>query len=157
MLQNLREKFTGWIAISILGLIGLSFVFVGLNYSFIGNTYAAKVDGVEIGVGQFENAYRDQLQSNPQLAQLPEQFRQQLRSNVLEQLIQQRVIDNYLDEAGYQISDEQVTAMIQGAEEFQVDGEFDIETYRMLLAQAIHQFRLFTGREYPDPEHVDIG
>ncbi len=136
MLQNLREKFTGWIAISILGLIGLSFVFVGLNYSFIGNTYAAKVDGVDIGVGQFENAYRDQLQSNPQLAQLPEQFRQQLRSNVLEQLIQQRVIDNYLDEAGYQISDEQVTAMIQGAEEFQVDGEFDIETYRMLLAQV---------------------
>ncbi len=136
MLQNLREKFTGWIAISILGLIGLSFVFVGLNYSFIGSSYAAKVDGVDIGVAQFENAYRDQLQSNPQLAQLPEQFRQQLRSNVLEQLIQQRVIDNYLDEAGYQISDEQVTAMIQGAEEFQVDGEFDIETYRMLLAQV---------------------
>jgi peptidyl-prolyl cis-trans isomerase D len=136
MLQNLREKFTGWIAISILALIGLSFVFVGLNYSFIGSSYAAKVDGVDIGVGQFENAYRDQLQSNPQLAQLPPEFRQQLRSNVLEQLIQQRVIDNYLDEAGYQISDEQVTAMIQRAEEFQVDGKFDIETYRMLLSQV---------------------
>lgn len=136
MLQNLREKFTGWIAISILALIGLSFVFVGLNYSFIGSTYAAKVDGVDIGVAQFENAYRDQLQSNPQLAQLPPEFRQQLRSNVLEQLIQQRVIDNYLDEAGYQISDEQVTAMIQRAEEFQVDGKFDIETYRTLLSQV---------------------
>ena len=136
MLQNLREKFTGWIAISILALIGLSFVFVGLNYSFIGSSYAAKVDGVDIGVAQFENAYRDQLQNNPQLAQLPEQFRQQLRSNVLEQLIQQRVIDNYLDEAGYQISDEQVTAMIQRAEEFQVDGKFDIETYRTLLSQV---------------------
>ena len=49
MLQKLREKFTGWIAISILALIGLSFVFVGLNYSFIGSSYAAKVDGVDIG------------------------------------------------------------------------------------------------------------
>lgn len=136
MLQNIREKFTGWIAISILALIGFSFVFVGLNYSFIGQSFAARVDGVDIGVAQFENVYRDQLQSNPQFAQLPEEYRQQLRSNILEQLIQQRVIDNYLDEAGYQISDEQVTAMIQRSPEFQVDGKFDIETYRTLLAQA---------------------
>ena len=136
MLQNIREKFTGWIAISILAVIGLSFVFVGLNYSFIGQSYAAKVDGVDIGVGQFENAYREQLQANPQLSQLPEEYRQQLRSNILEQLIQQRVIDNYLDKAGYQIRDEDVTAMIQRAPEFQVDGKFDIETYRALLAQA---------------------
>jgi len=136
MLQNIREKFTGWIAISILALIGFSFVFVGLNYSFIGQSFAAKVDGVDIGVAQFENAYREQLQANPQFSQLPEEYRQQLRSNILEQLIQQRVIDNYLEEAGYQISDEQVTAMIQRAPDFQVDGEFDIETYRALLAQA---------------------
>ncbi|MDH3281809.1 MAG: SurA N-terminal domain-containing protein [Gammaproteobacteria bacterium] len=136
MLQNIREKFTGWIAISILAVIGLSFVFVGLNYSFIGQSYAAKVDGVDIGVGQFENAYREQLQANPQLSKLPEEYRQQLRSNILEQLIQQRVIDNYLDKAGYQIRDEDVTAMIQRAPEFQVDGKFDIETYRALLAQA---------------------
>ncbi|MDH3578263.1 MAG: SurA N-terminal domain-containing protein [Gammaproteobacteria bacterium] len=136
MLQNIREKFTGWIAISILALIGFSFVFVGLNYSFIGQSYAAKVDGVDISVAQFENAYREQMQANPQLAQLPPEYRQQLRGNILEQLIQQRVIDNYLDKAGYQISDRDVTAMIQRAPEFQVDGKFDIETYRTLLAQA---------------------
>jgi peptidyl-prolyl cis-trans isomerase D len=123
-------------AISILAVIGFSFVFVGLNYSFIGQSFAAKVDGVDIGVAQFENAYREQLQANPQYAQLPEEYRQQLRSNILEQLIQQRVIDNYLEKAGYQISDEQVTAMIQRAPDFQVDGKFDMETYRTLLAQA---------------------
>ena len=32
MLQNIREKFTGWVALIILGAIALSFVFVGLNY-----------------------------------------------------------------------------------------------------------------------------
>jgi len=136
MLQNIREKFTGWVAITILAVIGFSFIFVGLNYSFVGNSFAAKVDGVDIGVGQFENAYREQIQANPQFAQLPEEYRQQLRSNILEQLIQQRVIDDYLDQAGYQISDEQVTAMVQRAPDFQVDGKFDIETYRTLLAQA---------------------
>ncbi len=135
MLQNIREKFTGWIAISILALIGASFVFVGLNYSFIGSSYAARVDGVDIGVAQFENTYRDQLQANPQFAQLPEEYRGQLRRNILEQLIQQRVIDNYLVETGYQITDEQITRLIQNAPEFQVDGRFDMETYRRLLAQ----------------------
>jgi hypothetical protein len=36
MLQNIREKFTGWIAISILALIGVTFIFVGgANFAFI--------------------------------------------------------------------------------------------------------------------------
>jgi peptidyl-prolyl cis-trans isomerase D len=79
--------------------------------------------------------YRDELQRNPTYAQLPEDIRLQLRENILEGLIQQRVVDNYLSEAGYQMSDEQITAMIQRVPEFQVDGKFDMETYRMLLAQ----------------------
>jgi peptidyl-prolyl cis-trans isomerase D len=136
MLQNIREKFTGWIAAAILALIAVTFVFVGgANFAFIGSNYAAKVDGSEIGLGQFEQAYRDQLQQNPQFAQLPDDLRQTLRRNVLEQLIQQRVIDNYLEEAGYRISNEQLMSMIQRMPDFQVDGRFDMETYRNLLAQ----------------------
>jgi peptidyl-prolyl cis-trans isomerase D len=92
-------------------------------------------DDVEIGLGQFEAAYRDELQRNPEYAQLPEDIRVQLRQNILEGLIQQRVIDNYLVEAGYQMGDAQITAMIQQVPEFQVDGKFDLETYRSLLAQ----------------------
>jgi hypothetical protein len=49
MLQNIREKFTGWIAISILALIGVTFIFVGgANFAFIGSNYAAKVDDVPV-------------------------------------------------------------------------------------------------------------
>jgi len=135
MLQNLREKFTGWIAITILAVIGVTFVFVGgANFVFIGNNYAAKVDDIDIGIAQFENAYRDQIQQNPQLAQASPEIRGQVRASILEQLIQQRVIDNYIDEAGYQISDSQLTALIQGTPEFQVDGKFDMDTYLDLLA-----------------------
>ena len=136
MLQNIREKFTGWIALAILGLIALTFVFVGgANFAFVGSNYAAKVDGVEIGLGQFEQAYRDVLQQNPQYATLPESLREQLRRNILEDLVRQRVIDNYLNEAGYRISDEQVMRLIQQIPEFQSNGKFDIELYRDLLAQ----------------------
>ena len=136
MLQNIREKFTGWVAISILALIGVTFVFVGgANFAFIGNNYVAKVDDAEIGLNQFEAAYREQLQANPQFAQLPDNLRLQLRSSILEQLIEQRVVDNYIVTAGYQISDAQITDIIQRTPEFQVDGKFDMETYRSLLTQ----------------------
>ena len=135
MLQQIRDKLTGWVALAILGTIGVTFVFVGgANFAFTGNSYAAKVDGVDIGLGQFEAAYRDQVQNNPQLAALPEEYRLQLRTNILEQLIQQRVIDNYLNDAGFQISDEQITNLIQQQPEFQLDGKFDLETYRAALA-----------------------
>jgi peptidyl-prolyl cis-trans isomerase D len=136
MLQRIREKFMGGIAIAILALIGVTFVFVGgANFAFIGSNYAAKVDGVDIGLGQFEQAYRDEIQANPTYAQLPDDLRTQLRRNVLEGLIQQRVIDNYLSEAGFQISDEQIMRLIQQTPDFQTDGAFDLELYRSLLAQ----------------------
>ncbi len=136
MLQTFREKFTGWVAIAILGLIGVTFVFVGgANFAFVGNNYAAKVDGVEIGAGSFEDAYRRQLEQNPQLAQLPGEFRQQVRESILEGLVQQQLIDNYLKDAGFQISDQTVTDLIQMQPDFQVGGKFDREVYKTLLFQ----------------------
>ena len=139
MLQNIRENLMGKVALAVLGTIALSFVFVGgANFTTVGSSYAAKVDGVDIGIGQFETAYRNQLQDNPQFAALPEEFRLKLRSNILEQLVQQRVIDNYLDDAGFKISDEQLTDIVHQYSEFQVDGRFDRETYeRVLLIEGM--------------------
>jgi len=137
MLQNIREKLTGKVAMVVLGTIALSFVFVGgANFTSVGSNYAAKVDGKDIGVGMFENAYRDQIRDNPQFAALPEELRLTLRTNILEQLIQQQVIDNYLDEAGFKITDQQLTGIVHRFEEFQVDGRFDPETYERVLLGA---------------------
>ncbi len=135
MLQNIRDKFTGGFAIAILVLIGIPFVFVGINYNFIGSSYAAKVEGEDIGVTQFEQAYRDQLERNPSWAQLPDEYRMQIRRGVLDSLIRNRLVELYLTDKGYQISDDQITAAIQGTPEFQVDGAFDKNTYFSVLAQ----------------------
>jgi len=138
MLQNIRDNLMGKVALVVLGTIALSFVFVGgaSRYSSIGSSYAAKVDGKEIGINEFENTYRQQIQGNPQLASLPEEYRQQLRSNILEQLIQQKVIDNYLDEAGFKITNRQLTEIVHQFPEFQLDGHFDRDTYETVLAGA---------------------
>jgi peptidyl-prolyl cis-trans isomerase D len=135
MLQNIRDNLTGKMALIVLAVIALSFVFVGgASFTTLGSNYAAKVDGVDIGIAQFESAYRDQLQTNPQLATLPAESRNQLRSNILEQLIQQRVVDNYIDEAGFTVSDEQLTRAVHQIPDFQVNGRFDLETYESVLA-----------------------
>lgn len=137
MLQHIRDNLMGKIALAVLGLIALSFVFVGgANFTTIGSSYAAKVDGVDIGIGQFELAYRDEIQENPQYAALPDEYRLQLRSNILEQMIQQQVIDNYLEEAGFKISDRQLTEIVHRFPEFQLDGRFDRATYEAVLAGA---------------------
>lgn len=135
MLTKIREKFTGGLAIAILALIGIPFLFFGVNSSIIGQPFAAKVDGSEISLTQFENAYRDQLERNPTWAQLPEEFRLQIREGVLNSLVRERLIQMHLIDAGYQISDATLTRSIQRVPDFQVDGKFDLETYRSLLLQ----------------------
>lgn len=135
MLQVIREKFTGGFAIAILALIGVPFLFFGINYDFIGTSFAAKVDGVEISTGEFEQTYNQQIQQNPDLAQLPNEYRVQLRERVLDSLIRNRVVESYLIDSGYQISDEQVASALQNTPDFQIDGVFDKETYLSLLAQ----------------------
>ena len=135
MLQNIREKFTGTFAIVLLGMIGLSFVFFGLNYSFIGSTYAAKVDGEEISPVLFEQRYGDAVQDNPQLASLEGPMRAQVRRQILDQLVVEQLIENYLNDNGYRISDEQVMETVRETPEFQLEGRFEIETYRTFLAE----------------------
>ncbi len=136
MLQNIREKFTGGIAIAILALIGIPFLFFGVgNYNFLGQTFAAKVDGSEIGIGQFEQFYRDQLQRNPTWTQLPDEYRQQIRRSLLDSMIRNRLVEMHLIENGYQISNEQLMRAIQQVPEFRVDGVFDIDTYRQVLLE----------------------
>ena len=134
MLQKIREKFTGTFALVILALIGIPFVFFGINYNFIGSNFAAKVDDEEISAAYFEQQYRAELTQRPEFAGLNAAQRQQLRRSLLERLIREQLVRNYLGENGYRIGDRQLTNLIQQEQEFQVDGKFDRATYVDYLA-----------------------
>ena len=133
MPTKIREKFTGKIAIAVLALIGIPFLFFGVSAPLIGSQIAATVDGSEIGIMQFEQAYRDQLNANPSWSQFPDEIRVQIRQSVLDSLIRERLVNMYLIEDGYQISDTLLTAWLQRVPDFQVDGVFDMDTYRNWL------------------------
>jgi peptidyl-prolyl cis-trans isomerase D len=134
MLQHIREKFTGTFALVILALIGIPFVFFGINYNFVGSNFVAKVDGEEISAGYFEQQYRSELAQRPELANLDAAQRQQLRRSLLERLIRDQLVRNYLGENGYRIGDKQLTDLIQEEQQFQVDGKFDRAAYVDFLA-----------------------
>ena len=129
MLQLIRDKLSGGIAIAILALIGVPFLFFGINYNFIATNFAAKVDGEEISVGLFEQQYRGELQERPELADANEAQQQQIRRGILDRLIRDQLVRNYLSENGYRVGNKQLTDLIQQEPEFQVDGKFDRASY----------------------------
>lgn len=134
MLQVIRDRFTGGFAIAMLALIGVPFMFFGINYNFIGLGYAAKVDGQEISVNAFENAYRNALvQYTDQGIDVPPEFRQVIREGVLDSMIRQTLLDQYVADEGFRINDELVTNYIQRATQFQADGVFSKEAYYQWL------------------------
>ena len=135
MRTQIREKITGPVAWIFLGVIGASFVFVGVgfNTSFIGSDYAAKVNGEEIPVGYFETQYRDFIAENPQFADVGDTFRLQIRRQLLDRTIREVLIDEYLNDMGYAVGDERLAQIIQEIPEFQTDGVFNMETYRSFL------------------------
>lgn len=148
MLTKFREKFTGGLAIAILALIGIPFLFFGISNSpLITQQFAAKVDGSKIDLGRFEQAYRDQLERNPTWAQLPDEYRLQIRQGVLDSLIRDRLVELHLIDAGYQISNAQVSAAIHRIPDFQVNGAFDRETYNTVLSQnGLDDARFFASQ-----------
>lgn len=130
MLQNIRERFTGKFALAILALIGVPFLFFGIPADFTSSTYAAKVNGEEVSLAAFENSYRQQLtRLSESGTELPDEFRGRVREGVLNRLIGEVLIDQYLNRAGYRVSDELVMRIIRDEPEFQVDGEFSRERY----------------------------
>lgn len=135
MLQVIRDRFTGGFAIAILALIGVPFMFFGINYNFIGQGYAAKVDGEEISIAAFENAYRSELaRYTEQGVEIPTEFRSVIRESVLDSLVRRMLVDNYVDEAGFRIDDKLLTDFIQLNPSFSGDnGQFSKERYYQTL------------------------
>lgn len=143
--DKLRAGAQGTVSKVILILIILSFALAGVG-SYVSQPQAeiaAEVNGDEITAQMLENAYRNERsrlesQLGPQFSELlgDPLYVEQLRRSVLEQLIEERLIDQKVAELDLYASDQQVRNAIRALPEFQQDNQFNNERYQQLLARS---------------------
>ncbi|ANI28315.1 molecular chaperone [Yersinia entomophaga] len=142
MMDNLRAAANNVVLKIILALIMLSFILTGVGGYLIGgsNDYAAKVNGQEISRAQLEQAMQSERSRLQQ--QLGEQFSvlagnegymQQLRQQVLGQLVNNMLLDQYAKQLGLTASVDQVKESIRQIPYFQTNGQFDNSKYLELV------------------------
>lgn len=144
MLENIRESSQGLTAKIILGLIILTFAVAGLgSYTNSADTSVATVNGEKISQQDFNKAY--QAQRNRMAQQFGDMFdtlsndsnyMANFRQGVLDNLINERLIDQSAESLAIRVSDERIKTTIREMPEFQVDGVFDNNRYLAIINQA---------------------
>ena len=135
MLTRIRESFLGWKAVALLVLLSASFVFFGVQMSFSGAAYVARVNGEDISPFEVQEYYNRQANNyRQQFGELPPQLSDMLRNTAVEQVITNKVIETYLDKQRFAVSDESVQQTIRDEPSFAEDGKFSYEVYRSQLS-----------------------
>ena len=147
MLQKISDRIQGWVAGTIIAVIGVVFVLWGVEYyiSSHGNANGSKsvatVAGKPISQKQL-NVLARQLQQRVQATRpnkpLSLQEQKQIKSMALQQLISKTALLQAAEKQGFNASQRQVQAIILQAPEFQVKGFFSSQRFRQFLL-AIQQ------------------
>lgn len=140
----IRSHAKGWLAGMIVIIVVIPFVFFGIQRFADTQTHvnAAVVDGKEITVAEFQSAYQQQ-RSRIQ-AMMGKNFDpsliddEQLKKEVLDNLIKREVIVQAAQDAGLQVSAVRVGTEIRAIPSLQSNGQFDSELYtRFLRSRAL--------------------
>ncbi|HSI42885.1 MAG TPA: SurA N-terminal domain-containing protein [Methylotenera sp.] len=140
MLDSIRGVAQGWVGKALLAAITVPFALFGID-SYLNqagsHVAVAEVNGSNISVQEYSNALqnvRNRLQSEGKMdqAQLDSP---EVKSLVLNQLINKRLLSKEIQQAKYAISDAQLSTYITGMPEFQKDGKFSQELYDQTLEQ----------------------
>lgn len=138
MLQSIREKFTGVIALLIIGAIAITLVisFGGMDGGVVTGNFAAKVNGEEISSINYQRVMQNQLyrQQEAMQGELTPELQEQIQRNVLEGMIRNEVVKQFVRDAGFRVDDLRVMQQIRKQEVFQLAGEYSYESYVMILA-----------------------
>lgn len=144
VLQSIRERLTGVLAFTILGILVIPFALVGVNQYFTssGANIVAKVNETEITTNDFNQSfsnYRRRMQSVMGAAYDPVQFDQLVvRREHLEALIEQELISQAAQSLGLDVDDATLAEEIRKIPAFQVDGQFNADVYQArLLSQGM--------------------
>ena len=135
MLQSIREGVGRWVAGIILALIAVAFIFWGVDPTIMGTTFAAKVNGEDISLVEFDRSLQNQQSQYQELyrVELTDELQRALRLSVIEDLIQGEALSQRVASEGYRVSDSRLAQAIRTMPEFQVGGDFSMDVYRSQL------------------------
>ncbi|RFF29343.1 hypothetical protein DZC52_13660 [Wenzhouxiangella sediminis] len=142
MLQAIRDRVTGIVAIFVLGLLAVPFLFFGLDSYMRGvpQDAVAVVGDAEISSSEFQTSF----------AQYRQRLRQQLgdryseldtnqpavRREHLEGMIDQLLLRQYAEDLGLRVSDQALAQVIRDIPAFQIEGQFNQDVYMQALRGA---------------------
>lgn len=142
MLNFIRNHAQGWIAWFIVGLISIPFALWGIN-SYLSGASAvvvAEVNGSPITQTELQTSlqqYRDRMRSMMGDQFDPAMFDSaSVKKDVLDGLIDQRLLRDANQTLKQRISDAAVSQFIRSTPAFQRDGKFDSDYYAMVLARV---------------------
>ncbi len=157
MLQDIRENAQGTIAKIIIGLLIVSLSIWGMDAivgGFSGEPEVATVNGEDITereflrVVQIESQRRLSEMDNPDPSMLDED---RVRKDVLEALIQEKVMIQDAGNQGLELSDQDIDSLITQMPQFQVDGTFNrdrfVSTVRN-MGMGVGEFRETMRKQY---------
>ncbi len=142
MLQDIRANAQGTAAKIIVGLIVMAFALFGIESILLGGggSGVAEVNGEEISPRELQQAVNNQkrqlismMGDNIDPAMLDDQ---RLSAQAMQTLIQRKLMVQSADAMGMAVSDRQLGVIIGSMEQFQMDGQFSPEIYRVTLADA---------------------
>ena len=137
MLQTIRDKFTGWIAIVFIGLLALTLVisFGNMEQTPLQDNVVITVNDKEITLFEFQEEFSNKLAEFQDLLgdEVPEVLEQTIKESAGEDLIIRVLLLDYLSNNGYRVSPEYVAELIRTNESFQVGGVFIRQNYEAIL------------------------
>lgn len=140
MLQSLRDKIQGWPAIIIFGILSLLLAGWGLGSYVISNqdTWVAKVGKHEISQQDYQEQMNNlrQRMSEEQGEQFDASYfeKPEVKKQVVDGMINRYLLTQSGEDLGLVVTNAAIRDQIASVPAFQVDGKFDADSYRAVLA-----------------------
>lgn len=150
MLQNMRKYTHGWVATVLGVLLSLAFVMWGVENYLHGSSkknLAAKVNGAEISANELNANYQRMILKLKQQAgesfALSTTMQQQVKSQLLNDIILQTVLVQAASKAGFMITPIQTVAIIKQMPQFQENGNFSKIRFEQIIERMSYNRAAF--------------
>ncbi|WP_146910136.1 SurA N-terminal domain-containing protein [Arenimonas daejeonensis] len=151
MLQRIRDKSSGWIAFVILGLVIITMAFFGIESYFAPKveTFSAKIEGPAkfwIWGKQSREISQDEFRRRFEQVRVQERNRQgesfdsaafesmDIKRQVLDAMVDQELLALVAERDGITVGEAEVAEELKATPEFQVNGAYSADQYRLALA-----------------------